>query len=226
MIIFTDSVSNKKLVMALFSLVFVAVICIGDVYSYEATECEKKYVSQCTEEFKNVWKSSGENEILRDVYCRAYKTMGRCLTTDSKDCAGNMLDITRMLIVEHMLLDKRARVCPDHDIEDFKKLVEAHLDGKVTSKHIKKVDSDKMEPCAVKVSHECADSIARIMLHNFKKENACVAPTVEKIFECYESKVENCDADIFHDVLDTFKQMGKLTTDMATNQHALNNCDR
>ena len=83
-----------------------------------------------------------------------------------------------------------------------------------------------MEPCAVKVSNDCADFIARIMLRKFKKENACVAPTVEKIFQCYESKMEKCDAKIFRDVLGTFEELGKLTTDMATNQHALNNCNR
>lgn len=59
--------------MAIFTFVLFAVLCIDEVKSYQATKCERKYVAQCTDDFKNVWKSSGKNELLRDVYCRAYE---------------------------------------------------------------------------------------------------------------------------------------------------------
>lgn len=66
-----------------------------------------------------------------------------------------------------------------------------------------------MEKCAFKANRECAVYVAKNMIHNMKKK-MCLEKSVEKIFECYKSKVKQCKAKLLLDFLKTVERFGKI----------------
>lgn len=59
----------------------------------------------------------------KNCFCFNKNEYARCLVSTSKSCTGMVINEDALLIAEHMIVDKKTNVCPDHDIEGLENLI-------------------------------------------------------------------------------------------------------
>ncbi|KXJ09426.1 uncharacterized protein LOC110247043 [Exaiptasia diaphana] len=208
-------------------VLFSAFLFIQSVDLYDLKACETKYLGECSNVFINAWRSASKGENPREVYCRVYESLGNCLGRDSQSCKGIVIDVQRVGIGEQLILHEKTGVCPSHEsLGELKKLTKANVPEWARKKaDLAGLVAAKPKACDVKIANECANYIASNMIRDFKSKPCLGEEVTKKVFECFESKVKECDSKLFRDFLKFLVKYGKRLTEVEAKKHVLPNCD-
>ncbi|XP_031569855.1 uncharacterized protein LOC116304288 [Actinia tenebrosa] len=169
--------------------------------------CEYSELTKCNNVFMSSFKLPVLQQTVGGVYCHGFQVYANCLSASL--CFGKFLDLSRFMILQHMIMDKTLNVCPLHNLWSLKNTVQANKKYRKKIDQIIAVDADDYADCAAKIHRDCTSQMAKDLASNDKM---CFG--VENFLQCYENHKNSCKAKIYKHFLNTVKKVAKTLVKM------------